>query len=378
MFTGHYPYELGADWEARLDDRYPTLAEYLGQQGYRTGGFVANTIYAGGRTGLDRGFQYYDDQAINLPMLISNSWMARKLVSKATGQLEMPWGTWGRKHAEDVNASFIDWLDDTGDRPFFAFLNYLEAHHPYHVHEPFDTRFSDKLPDARLAWDNLYTFEELENFKLSYDNAIAYLDAQMDALFGELERRGVLENTIVVITSDHGEQLGEQRREAYGHGNSLYASSIEVPLLIYAPSAGVPATRIERSVTLRDLAATITDLLALDAEAPFPGESLAGLWNQSETFANASPVLSELSLNRGFGRLVPSWMGHTRSITSGAFHYIANGDGTEELFDLGADPWELENIVADSADHSQLTRLRSILAAVPARNATAAIAARKP
>ena len=366
MFTGRYPYELGADWEARLDDRAPTLAEVLSDNGYRTGGFVANTTFAGGRTGLNRGFQYYDDQPINLPMLISNSWMARRLASKLTGEMEMPFGTWGRKHADEVNAGFLDWVDNSNGRPFFAFLNYFDAHHPYHVHEPFSERFSGPLPPARVAWDNHYSIRELENFKLGYDNAIAYLDAQLDTLFGQLQRRGLLDNTVVIITSDHGEQLGEQNQDAYGHGNSVYASSIEVPLLVYAPAAAVRAGRVEQTVSLRDLPATVMRLLDLQQTSPFPGVSLLGLASDSVgTPRETSAALAELSLDRGFGTMVPSWQGHTRSITSGDLHYIANGDGTEELYDRTRDAWELHNLAAERAQSERMKELRDLLAAIP-------------
>lgn len=366
IFTGQYPYAIGANSTARFDGRYPTLAEVLGEEGYRTGGFVANMFYAGARSGLARGFQYYDDWPITLPMLVSNSWLARSIATFVTGRpVVMQAGAWGFKHAAQVNRSFFRWLDDDdgADRPFFAFLNYLDAHHPYPVPPPWDTHFSGPLPPPR-SWDAMFTAREQSQLTDAYDNAIAYLDSEVDSIFAGLDRRGMLDNTVVVIASDHGEQFGEQRRKARGHGNSLYAPLLDVPLIIHAPGAGVPATRIGRTITLRDLPATIMDLLSLREVSPFPGESLASIWEPGEEEFRGSPVFSELGLENSFRDTGPewrSWEGHMRSITGERFHYIANGDGTEELYDREADPWELRDLSADPRVTPQLDRMRARL-----------------
>jgi arylsulfatase A-like enzyme len=364
MFTGHYPYEIGANATARFDGRFPTLAEVLAGQGYRTGGFVANMFYMGARTGLSRGFQYYDDWPITVPMLVSNSWLARSIGTIIAGrQVTMQAGAWGFKHAAQVNRSFRDWLDDTGDRPFFAYLNYLDAHHPFPVPAPYDTHFSGRLPPPR-SWDAMFTANEQKQLTDAYDNAIAYLDSEVDSVFADLDGRGLLDNTVVVIVGDHGEQFGEQRRKAKGHGNSLYAALLDVPLIIYGPNANVPARRIERTISLHDLAATLMDLLQLDDVSPFPGESLARNWEPGEQERRERPAFSELSLENSFvdrGAEWRTWAGHMRSITDGPFHYIANGDGTEEMYDTEADPWEKDDLASSGRYPLDLERLRALL-----------------
>ncbi len=110
----------------------------------------------------------------------------------------------------------------------------------------------------------------------AYDDCIASLDQQLGTLFAGLTRWGLLERTVVIVTADHGEQFGEHGH--FRHGNSLYEPEIHVPLVIVAPS-GVPAGRVVPGpVSLRDIPATVVDLLGWRGESPFPGSSLARTW----------------------------------------------------------------------------------------------------
>ena len=109
-----------------------------------------------------------------------------------------------------------------------------------------------------------------------YEDCIAYLDEQLDRLLGDLQGQGLLDNTVVIITSDHGEGFSEHG--LIGHSFSTYLEEVGVPLVILSP--GAPAGRLITSpVSLRDLPATVLDLLGLSAGSPFPGRSLASCWN---------------------------------------------------------------------------------------------------
>ena len=113
--------------------------------------------------------------------------------------------------------------------------------------------------------------EQIDRLRDGYDSCISYLDARIGRLLGALRRRGVLQDTIVIVTSDHGEAFGEH--ELFGHGGSLYEDRIRVPLTIVAPGQ-VPAGRVvERPVSLRDVPATILGLLGIES-MPMPGASL--------------------------------------------------------------------------------------------------------
>src|SRR5207302_1043365 len=150
FFTGRWPHELGVEWLTPLRGNFPTLAEYLGSHGYATAGFVANSVYCSYDTGLDRGFTYYEDYLFDLQhlrplrtaLLVEYAWDGVSnlglWLSQSLPRVRFhPWLRWlsatNRKHAGSINREFIDWFSQRPEpqRPFFAFLNYLDAHAPY-------------------------------------------------------------------------------------------------------------------------------------------------------------------------------------------------------------------------------------------------------
>jgi arylsulfatase A-like enzyme len=207
----------------------------------------------------------------------------------------------------------------------------------------------------------------------SYESCIAYIDAQIGRLFADLERRGMLENTMVVITSDHGEHFNEHG--FVGHGQSVYRREVHVPLLIIPPSgSGSGSSRsdlarrgvVPEPVSLRDLPATIVDLLAIKDTSPFPGSSLAPLWNTTGSLdpqLAPSPVLSEVGHKQHVPRMerIPATVGEVKALISNGKVYIRNTGAKEEVFDLKMDPLEKSNIVAAKNLDPSLERFRSTL-----------------
>ena len=184
---------------------------------------------------------------------------------------------------------------------------------------------------------------------------------QLGILFDELQRRGVLEKTLIIVTSDHGEGLGEHG--LFDHGESLYRTEIRVPLLIVPPSGLQSSAVVEETVSLRDLPATIVDLVGQGNGSPFPGDSLARFWADSRSEATPSPrdhdpVISELMApnparpNQGRS---PASRGPLVSLAKGDFVYIRNeGDGSEQLFNERNDPQEID-------DRSRFETMRPVL-----------------
>lgn len=377
MFTGQLPRQLSIGWDQPLDGTYPTLAEFLGARGYRTAGFVANTTYCSYETGLDRGFRHYEDYDVSLPnILLCSGLMQRTLnfVRKSTGfgLDDIKPGGGHRKDAARINRDFLSWLSSRpaqDSAPYFAFLNYYDAHHPYLTPEPHQAaegprgRQPQTLADYNLLrkwWDldkKRLTPTDLELVRDSYDRCLTYLDDQIGRLFKELTQRGELDDTIVIVTADHGEHLGEQR--LYGHGCSLYRPELHVPLLVFAPGA-VPAGQVVSSpVSLRDLPATVVDLLGLAAESPFPGRSLAATWSSSSGDAASTDwLVSEVALppeaDPNGGRS-PVCRGPMLSLVADGWHYIRNGDGREELYDFKHDTDETHDL-AGLADKAEVLR----------------------
>lgn len=364
LLTGRWMHELSADWMVPLDDRYPMLSEFLGAAGYRTGGFVANTDYCSAEVGLDRGFGRFEDYTLTPGQILRSAalWRAAARVEPLR-RLLGNYDNLGRKTAPDISRAFLTWLD-RDQRPFFALLNYYDAHRPYLPPAPWPARFQTPgVPlNVRYRKENGAepdpTPARIQGAIDAYDGAIAYLDSEIGRLLDELERRGVLRNTVVVVTSDHGEEFMEHG--AWDHGNTLYQAGVHVPLLVLAP--GVEGgRRVEAPVSLRDVPATVADLLAL-AGTPFPGRSLARWW-ASDSAAAPPPADSVYTGVRQVPRQ-PFWYpvsrGHLASVRVGPLRYIRNyGDGVEELFNVERDPAERHNLSGDPALRDALAALRT-------------------
>jgi arylsulfatase A-like enzyme len=361
LFTGLYPHQMTADWRTPLDAGPQTLAATLSAKGYATVGIVSNLLYMTRETGIARGFAEYDDYQLTLPMAVKTSLVARQagrlfgLQAGATSLQE-------RRPANEINDAFLGWLERRAEadraRPFFAFLNYMDTHSPYEPRPPFGERFGVDGPRPDIEARRTWTVREIELEKNAYDATVAFLDSQIGSLVQELERRGSLSNTIVAITSDHGELLGE--RGLYDHGNSLYWRVLHVPLIVVYPPAVPAGLRVREPVTLRDLPATLLDLA--DARpVGWPGRSLNSFWVRRARADPRSPVLSEMSRAINMNPWLPASRGDIKSLVDGPLHYIVNGDGKEELYDVERDPEENDDLAA--REPAELNRLRLALKA---------------
>lgn len=347
LFTGRFPREVFYNvpyvfvhgLASAMDDRYPTLAEFLARHGYRTSAFVANSIFCDRVYGLDRGFIHYDDYQISFQQIIKSAHLSMVLadwVVRAEGDRLIM----ARKSAADVNREFLRWLDRVGERPFFTFLNYMDAHTPYDPPPPFAGRFV--TPGARPhAMEGEMRSED--SLRDEYDCCIAALDHQIGRLFDELARRGILDRTLIILTSDHGELIGDH--ELFGHGKTLFLKEIQVPLVLIGPGMVPAGMRVGagKPVSLRDVPATVCDLLGLAEGAPFPGASLRRFWQA----APGEPVYSELDV-----RNAPAKPLRVGSVVDDRFHYIeahleGSGQPLRHLYDLRHDPLE-EHDLADT------------------------------
>jgi arylsulfatase A-like enzyme len=367
MFTGRFPHELFQSFLEALGSGYPTVAEILGRRGYLTTAFVANSFYGGAEYGLGRGFQHYDDSEKSPYTFFQRTSFGANLLkaSKVTDRLSTH-DNFGRRSAEEINAAFLKWVARAEPgRPFFAFLNYFDAHAPYLPPVPFATRFSSDFPSRHLGSQRLDTWgaDDVTRFRDAYDEAIAYLDSQLEHLFRAIESTPRLEDTVVIITSDHGEQFGEHG--LLDHSNSLYLPLLHVPLVIAGPGVGA-GQRVEGPVSLRDVAVTILQLTGV-TESDVPGESLL---SRASTAADAGdPVLlaeAERTMKGAYPEFYPAQRGRVKSLISRDWQYIHNlADDRDELFDLRADPLGLNDRAAQ--EPARVKDLRSRLDALVKR-----------
>ena len=375
MFTGRWPHELSADWDKPLDARYPTVAEVLRDKGYLTAGFSANIFWCTTAFGMGRGFLHYEDHPVSPSQAVLSTSIGRELISfslnedfafrfrRAIGYSEIP----GRKSAAQVNDGFLGWLSgQPDDRPFFAFLNYLDAHQPFLPPAPFDGTFRGNTPrgDPQHWWSRTWSPGEIQAEIDAYDESIAYVDAQIGRLIDDLKRRGKLDNTVVIVTSDHGEHMGEHGYMR--HGNTLYPEVLRVPLMILFPDRIKSRVTIADPVSLRDIPATLLALVGQGCDGCLPGHSLARHWdNQDGTpVASTSPVFSEVSKGIRLPGRYPNAKGDLKSLIADGMHYIVNSAGDEELYDLTADPREMKNLAGSTAMTEIRDRFRLRLASI--------------
>jgi arylsulfatase A-like enzyme len=396
LFTGRWPHELSAGWESALDDAHPTLAGHLTSLGYDTAGFVANLDYCGFESGLGRGFAHYEDYPLSAWEVFtryvglgrridafSTALVVEKLARRSVkARPLLPISREHVKNAASIGRAFLDWLSwQRGrGRPFFAFLNYNDAHSPYEVPDDSARGFgvqpeswSDRL--VFHMWNTLdkakLTDRQVQMANDLYDDSIAYLDRRLGALVGELRRRGALENTVLIVTSDHGEHLGDH--QLFFHGCSLYRQVVEVPLVIVGHQ-DVPAGRVvTEPVSLRDLSSTVLDVASLGGSNEFPGRSLRRFWDlpAGKTTREDEPLLMEtdrppILINQG---REPVAKGPMNSLVYGGTHYIRSGDDTEQLYALEVDPEEVNDAAPYPQAQETLEHFRDALPALLRPNA---------
>lgn len=373
LFTGlmgfQHRSEEGARWMFRPGPM--TLAEMLSGEGYATGGFVANTYNAGRHTGLARGFAQYKDYYGTLGDALHRATLIRDFgtVQEWLGAIDVQ----GRKRASRVNEEFFSWMGRIKGRPFFAFLNYFDVHSPYLPPKPFAGRFGAIRPEfkaKRLEIGNEFKLSQSPEklaYKVDrYQEAMLYLDDQVGKLFAEMKRRGVLDNTIVIVTSDHGEHFGEHGITQ--HGASLYTQETWIPLIIRFPSRIPAGMRVAAPVSASNLPATITSLAGM--RDTFPGRSL--LLAAEAPGPVAVPVLSEMAKKGGNDpKEWPASKGWVKSLVVDTWHYIRLENGEEELFNLTTDVHEETNLAA-APEHAAVLedlrgRMKGILGLKPAR-----------
>lgn len=396
LFTGKLPHELGVRFVSPVNMRFPTLAGYLGSRGYATAGFVGNVLYCSHETGLAQGFTHYEDYRLEkldgvfLSKLADRALVgffvlsyfvraqfkseflapAEKFVRNYIVQPDSAIPR-RRKDAGMVNREFLSWLSDRRepDRPFFAFLNYFDAHTPYFPPPPRDQHFGlyPMFPgddDVLLGWEEIDKLALPPRLRMlardSYDDCIRSMDEQIQVLISGLAQRRLLDKTIVIVTSDHGEAFGEH--DLFLHAGSLFLPEVHVPLIVMTPQSKPAQSVVKEAVSLVDVPATIVDLVGLSRGSPISGTSLADALTGTPP---TSPVVSELAENHSKdpnqGR-TPATLGPLASLERGRYRYIHRSiHEKEELYDITADPGELRDLAGEPAMKPVLERLRSEL-----------------
>lgn len=340
LFTGVSPSETGVDMITPLNRRLPTLAEVFRERGYATAGFVANLNYTSRESGLARGFARYEDFPVNLLSVVLGSSVARTLVSRRVrtrfGLLQIP----VRKSAKDLRHDVLAWLDGRpADRPFFAFVNFWDAHAPYLPPPPFDSAFTGsrirrKDRNPFLLTDAPVTRAQAVPERDAYNQVIASQDREIGLFLAELEARGRLRNTLIVVTSDHGEEFGEHG--LFDHGTSLNPAVLWVPLVLVYPGQLPEGVRVSEPVSLVDVAATALTLADPARPQEIPGSPLLRRGG-SQPQGLPGMIVAEVEFTPGLSAWNPASRGPLRSLTLNGWHYVRDAQGGETLMDTRDD-----------------------------------------
>ena len=296
IFTGTYPMYSGMhDFSGNnLNPQQPTMASLLKQEGYATGAVLGSAVLDS-RFGLNQGFDFYYDH-----------FDFSRLDEANLDEMERP----GNVVADEA----LKWLKGHAQKKFFLWMHLYDPHHPYTPPAPYSERHKSQ----------------------PYDGEIAFADEQVGRVVRFLKDQGLYQRTLIIVTGDHGEGLGEHGEKT--HGFFIYDSTLHVPLILKLPVVrkARPAT-VSKDVSTVDLLPTVLEALHLGVPAQVQGRSLLPLLTGRE---NGESLYSESFLPR----LHFNWS-ELRGLQAGQYHFI---DGPKpELYDLESDPGELKNLYAE-------------------------------
>jgi len=315
IFTGLYPRTNGVmDNGFTIKEKYTTLAEVLEDEGYRTAGIVnIHHIY---QNGFQQGFngEYRLVKEVN--------------ASRVTGET-------------------IDWLDRNNDRGrFFLWVHYFDPHSPYSAPKEYWSRFTDNFSETSSLFSKLgprvngsERNEIINQLEAMYDGEVAYTDAMVGKVLDRVEKLGLLEDTVVIILSDHGEGFGRHPADVT-HGVELYDTTLRVPFILYYPGAP-EGKRVEKQTQLIDVMPTILEILGVEGKEDFEGKDVTPLIKNGEF--DSPPAISERRLyskNEVSDTRFYSVRYRGKKLI---YKKFPNGNANKMFFNIIKDPDELNN-----------------------------------
>jgi len=304
IFTGKHPYAHGARSNVGyvLSDRNTTLAEVLRDAGYRTGAEIAAAVLQESSR-IGQGFEHRRDPG-------SPGVELKQVVHRGeTEQSEYP-----IRVARDIADSGIDFIREHRGEPFLLWLHFFDPHHPYAPPQEYRARYP----------------------RQPYLAEVAYMDSQIGRVVDEIERLGLRENTLVVLTSDHGEAKGEH--DELSHMYFVYQSTMRTPLILWGLPELKRGLRVTSPVRTADVTPTAVDFAGLPGLEGVQGVSLRGLASGDESAMELTGYGESIELSLGFD------VAPLRMVREGRWKYIHKVN--PELYDLEADPHERTNLAS--------------------------------
>ncbi len=293
IFTGTYPTLSGMhDFSGnKLNSSQSTLASILKQQGYITGAVIGSAVLDS-RFGLNKGFDFYYDH-----------FDFNRLQESNLEEMERPGNV-----VADVA---LDWLGKNYKNKFLLWMHLYDPHYPYRPPPPYSEQYKDRL----------------------YDGEIAFADSQVGRLIAFLKAKGLYDNTLIVLTGDHGESLGEHGEKT--HGFFIYNATLHVPVIIHLPGSA-SAMAVSELVSLVDLMPTVLQYVKIEIPEQLQGRSLLPLM-ASKKEEDSRSLYAETFLPR----IHFNWS-ELRSVETDKYQFIQAPK--PELYDLSNDPGETNNL----------------------------------
>lgn len=383
VLTGLYPTVHGyTNRRYYLDADVPSVASILKNNGYFTTCF-SNNMYLSSKTGLSRGFdQFFYQGKPEMSAADSSNGRQGESVSRKIKEA-MPMRA--RSLAKDVldnfhrdvvltrddgacatESAFFEWLNHyDSENPFFAYIHYQEPHSIYFPPRPYRKRFfsGSWLEESKyLKFDHIgffaghvqFTPEQVKHYVELYDGEIAYLDWRLGRLFQFLRDKKIMDQTLVIITSDHGENMGEHNY--FWHAFCLYDPLIRIPFIVRYPEWFEKDVRKNQLVQTVDIVPTILDGLGIEWNYKNDRQGMSFLNGTSREAALTETFNPEMMIDRWLNRRkdlrkqeLEQYIRDLRTIQTQDEKLVWTSDGWHEFYDLHKDRGESENLY-DSAD----------------------------
>jgi len=325
MHTGLYPSHHGATGpKTSLSPEAVTLAEMLSERGYRTAGVISQ-FFLRGRYGLKQGFDTYSESEARDTDHVSSENVTRQAREILAGLANAP-------------------------EPFYLFVHYFDPHSDYMRHPQYALakepagrlRGGEDTMELRKIAEDMQP-HELDFLRGIYNEEVRWTDEHVGELLSAIEELGIEDETLIILTSDHGEEF-QSRGRWIGHCTSMYEEVLRVPLIIFDPRAKEPGRMLQEPISLVDLAPTVLDLLGLEIEGmKFQGQSFA-----PRIFGRPSKGEGSLYFETDFvpvHEVNKEKESHRRAVIRDNYKMIRDLDtGSVELYDLAADPAERNDL----------------------------------
>ena len=342
LFTGKYPQSHGTPRNGfMVNDENVLLAELLQQAGFSTAGFIGAFPLAS-QFGIAQGFDHWDEEFERFPGVVD------VLVNERT--------------AESVTDAVIRYLDEADlSRSQFLFVHYFDPHAPYEAPSPYDTLYDPQGRDGLRDWLSLVRdchrlsatrtppppelLEQALRMAAQYAAEVTYTDVHVGRLLADLRERGILEEALLVVTSDHGESFWEHG-ECFDHGWGTYDSTMRIVGLIRLPGAAGAGTRVPGLVANIDILPTVLDYLGIAVPESIDGKAID--LESAPPRVPGGPRFGQATKPWKSVETDPRWhnLGKSRCIRQGQLKLIqVPAAGTEHLYDLSRDPIESANLL---------------------------------